>query len=380
MAITRKRTLASLRMLLSSGIDLMTQMPVLSEEIKRLLPSFSLSMIRVDERGAPHEHYSEYFDEASHQLFSSAGHEFAASHEDPAAFGYLLRHPKPYGTLIDLPPGYLEGATYQHLFKRNGIHHVMDLALRDSGGPLGILGIFREKKAPPFTRADVVTVSQIYGHLVHACAARPTTGAFDETEGALVVTTRQGQVRWLSPLAKRWLEDASGGVERARLMEADMLPEACRRLCRLLEQNQAGPSSRRREQGSTPATMTLPVAGGRLRLRAYDLFPGRVQEGEALVGIQLHLELHRGLRLMKALSTFDLPPQLRQVAWGLWNGLAASEIASTLGVTASTMKSYRKELYARLEVDSHDALLRLLDERAQTATLDLSRHRPRLSA
>lgn len=380
MAMTRNRTLASLRMLLSSGIDLMIQMPVVSEEIKRLLPSFSLSMIRVDERGAPQEHYSEYFDEASHQLFASAGHEFAASDHDPAAFGYLLRHPKSYGTLIDLPPGYLEGATYQHLFRRNGIHHVMDLALRDSGGPLGILGIFREKKAPRFTRSDIVTVSQIYGHLVHACAARQTTGAFDETDGALVVSTRQGQVRWLSPLAKHWLEDASAGVERAKLMKDGMLPAACRRLCRLLDQNQAGPSSRRSEQGSAPATMTMPVAGGRLRLRAYDLSPVRLQEGEALVGIQLHLELHRGLRLMKALSSLDLPPQMRHVAWGLWNGLAASEIASTLGVTASTMKSYRKELYARLEVDSLDALVRLLDERVKTATLDLSRHRPRQAA
>jgi hypothetical protein len=43
------------------------------------------------------------------------------------------------------------------------------------------------------------------------------------------------------------------------------------------------------------------------------------------------------------------------------------------------MKSYRKELYARLEVHSVDELRGLLDAQARAVTLDLARHQPRPS-
>jgi DNA-binding CsgD family transcriptional regulator len=370
--VAARRDLACLTQLLTSGIDLMTQMPLTAELLRRVVPAFSLSMIRVDESCAPAEHYSEYFDEFSHRLFDGEGHRFAANPDDPAAFGALLRNPRPIGSLIDTTPEFVAGATYQHLFKRNGIHHVLDVAIREGRTPLGILGIFREARAPAFTRADLVPVAALYPALVHAFRAEPLPAEFDETESALIVARVDGSIEWASPAARRWLDDTALGRARARLGARDGLPGACAALCRRLVAIQAGSVA----EPEVPTT-TLPVPGGRLRLRAYGLAPAAGEPLDARCGIQLSLEMHRGLRVLRALEHADLTPQQRRIAFAYFQGRSTEEIGGLLGVRASSLKTYRKELYGRLNVGSHAELVAALHAQARAVSLDLGRHRPR---
>lgn len=356
-----RHEIGHLRQLLTSGVDLMTQMPVTAEWLRRLVPAFSLSMIRVDERCAPAQHYSEYFDAASHDLFMAHGHEFAGSPDDPAAFATLLHNPSPIGSLIHTAPEFVAGATYQHLFKRNGIHHVLDIAIRNEGEPLGILGIFREQGALPFTRADLVPMLELYPYLVHVFRAEPVPADFDEVDSALIVTSAAGAVSWASPGARRWLDDRALGVAAA-----------CDALCRRLAALQAG-----RGDDEGPPTLALPVPGGRLRLRAYGLAP---EAGAVLsdhCGIQLSLEMHRGLQALRALELLPLTPQQRRVAFAYFQGLEAPQVCARLGVSASSLKTYRRELYARLEVSSRTGLVELLNRHARATSVDLTRHLPR---
>lgn len=353
-------------MLLHSGIDVMTQMPVASELLHRLVPSFSLSMIRVDAACAPQEHYSEYFDDFSHRLFAESGHLFAAQKDDPAAFGNLLRGRKPYGNLIDGAPEFLSGATYEHLFSRNGIHHVLDVAVRDASGPLAILGIFREMNAKAFTRSEVFAVSEFYDALVHAFRAEPVPASFDETDSAMILTNADGVIEWATPNARVWLEDASGGLERARLMDKNVLPEACRSLAQRL-------------RGGESPTLCLPIAGGRLRLRAYGMTPFSSNDLSTRIAIQLRLEMHRSLKVYLALEKSALTPQQRRIALAHFEGRSTREISEALGITPSTLKSYHKDLYARLGVRSSAELVRALEAMADGVTFDLERHLPRTS-
>ena len=374
--MSRTRDIALLQLHLTSGIDVMAQMPVVSELLKRLVPSFSLSMIRVDERCAPREHYSEYFDEFSHQLFTSAGDQFALRTTDPAAFGNLLRNRRPVGTLVDTKPEYLAGATYQHLFKRNGIHHTLDVAMRDGTGPIGILGVFREERAPHFGRSEVALANQLYEHLVHACAQRGGGTLFDEIGTGLVVVDLQGKIQWASSEARRWLEAAAVGDDRAPLVDRALLPQACRDLGRIFVRSRST-FSRVIDRDRVP-TMTLPVPGGRLRLRAYGL--ESTGEGEsAYVGIQIGLEMDRTLRVLRALDRTSLTPQQCRIALAHWRRQSTSEIRALAGVSASTLKSYHKDLYGRLGVTSSTELVSLLDTQASAVTFDLRRHRPRAS-
>lgn len=366
---SRARSLATLRLLLTSGVDVMSQMPVTSEHLKRVFPSFSLSMIRVDGRCAPQQHYSEFFDDFSHHLFATSGHLFAGNADDPAAFGTLLRNREPVGTLVDNRPAYLSGATYQHLFKRNGIHHCLDLAVREADRPLGILGVFREATARPFTRADVDTARQLYPWLVHALAHPADGDAWVETRSAMLVATREGKLLWASEAARRWLEDGTGGPERSRVREGGLLPEACRRVCQQLGRARAG-----RPADEVPS-QCIPVPGGRLRLRAYAMHAAG--GADAHVGVHLSLELSQPLRVLSALAASDLSPQLQRCAWRTWQGVDAKALASELQVGFETLKSYRKELYARLDVTSAEALRARLEAQAEAVTFDLARHRPR---
>lgn len=376
--MSRSRDLAFLRLLFTSGIDLLTLMPVASECIKRLIPSFSLSLIRVDHTCAPHHHYSEYFDEFSHQQFALGGHHFTSQGEDPASFGTLLRNPVPYGNLVAPPPSYVKGTIYEHFFKRNGIHHVLDVALRDASGPLAILGIFREEKAPPFSRGEVALVHELYPLLVHACAAKPMPSRFDEADSAMLVVSKSGVILWSSPQARAWLEDASVGAERAALLERRLLPAACRSLVRALEAHQSSVSRRQHRLREAP-TLTMRVPGGRIRLRAYALSP-QVDGAEDQIGIQLTLEMDRGLRVLRVLQACDVTPQQRRLAFGLWSGKRPTELCTEMGLTASSLKSYQKDLYARLAVSSAAELVARLDGRAAEVSFDLHRHLPRTTA
>lgn len=356
----------------------MTLMPLASETLKRLVPSFSLSMIRVDESCAPQHHYSEYFDEVSHQTMASGGHHFTAHRDDPASFGTLLRRPIPYGNLVNPPPSYYSGVIYEHFFKRNGIHHVLDVALRDASGPLGILGIFREQHAPAFTRSDVALVHELYPLLVHACVAKPAQGQFDEVHTAMIVASEQGAILFASEQARRWLEDACGSSERAALMERGMLPAACRALWKSLAEHQSGRLRRGARLRRVP-TLALPVPGGRLRLRAYPMEPNATEQ-LGTIGVHLTLEVSRELRVLRVLEAAALSPQLRRVALGLWNGKQPGELCVELGVSANTFKSYRKELYARLAVNSVIELVEHLNARAAEVSFDLRRHFPQPDA
>lgn len=360
-----------MRLHLTSGVDVMTSMPVVSELLKQLIPCFSLSMIRVDERCAPREHYSEYFDEESHRLFASDGSHFSARSTDPAAFGNLLRNRQAVGTLVDTSPEYVAGATYQYLFKRNGIHHCLDIAMRDGTGPIGILGLFREEHAPKFTRSEVAVANEIYRHVVHACAQRALPGVYDEIDTGLVVVDLRGRIAWASPEGRRWLEEAAVASDRAPLVEAGVVPAACRSLVRDFVRSRTT-STRSTGAGRVP-TMTLPIAGGRIRLRAYGLeADGHI----GYVGIQVALEMDQTLRVMRALERAGLTPQQIRIALAQWQGRTTQEIRTLVGVTASTLKSYQKDMYGRLAVTSSSELQQLLDEQARAVSLDRLRHRP----
>ncbi len=374
--MSRTKDFAFLRLLFTSGIDLVSLMPVASECLKRLIPSFSLSMIRVDARCAPHHHYSEYFDEFSHRLLDARGHHFALQTSDPAAFSNLMRNRVPYGALVQQPPGFLQGAFYKNVFERNGMFHVLDVALRDANGPLGILGIFREKRSPPFTRSEVAIVHELYPLLVHASVAKPLPSRYDEVESAMLVVSPEGRIVWASQPARQWLEGATAHAgERASLVNRHMLPEACQRLCRSLGSHQSG----KRHDGTMRdvPSVTLPLPGGRLRLRAYSLAPQLGNHGEAQVGVQLTLEMHRGLRMLRALEGCPITPQQRRLAIGLWQGKQPQEISAELGLSANSLKSYQKDLYARLEVSSARDLVALLERQADAVRFNLYRHLPR---
>jgi hypothetical protein len=188
----------------------------------------------------------------------------------------------------------------------------------------------------------------------------------------MLVATPSGRIEFASLVARDWLQDAFSGPQRGRLLEGGVLPDAIRRLCE--QASQVRRSDVGRTRSVRPPTLTLPVTGGRLRLRAYPLQDG---PGVERFGVQLSLEVDRTVRLLKAFETTTLPPQLRRLALALWKGLEPKAICASFNITPATFKSYRKDLYARLSVGSQEALRARLTEWATSATLNLSRHLPR---
>lgn len=95
------------------------------------------------------------------------------------------------------------------------------------------------------------------------------------------------------------------------------------------------------------------------------------------MGIQIGLEMDRTLRVLRALDQTSLTPQQCRIALAHWRRCSMSEIRAIAGVSASTLKSYHKDLYGRLGVRSSAELVELLDMQASAVSFDLRRHRPR---
>lgn len=371
--MTRARDLARVRFLCSSAVDLMTQMPLLADALRSLVPSFSLSMIRVDDRCVPTEHYSEHFDEVSHQLFAASSAHFASRSADPAAFANLMTNADPVGALVHAPPGYVEGVIYQHLFARNGIHHTLDVALKDGdGAPLAILGIFRERRTRAFDADDVARIRSVYPHLVHACRAPTAESVFDEAGSSLLVVDAQGRVQWASVEARAQLAEAVFGAERTHLVKDGVVPSACRVLVAALARAR---SRRASDADARVPALTLRVAGGRLRLRAYALEPGPLAS-TTYVGVQITREVDRRLQILAAIDAARLTPQQSRIAWAIVRGLSGEQIASELELGRTTLKSYQKDLYRRLDVDNGRGVVARLEALGARAAPDLTRHRP----
>lgn len=370
--MSRARDLARVKFLCTTGVPLFEQIPLLADAIRASVRAFALSFIRVDERCAPTEHYSEYFDEASHRLFATSRDQFATRSADPAAFANLLAAHDPVGRLVDFPPGYTDGAVYQYFFSPNGIHHTLDVALRDDTGPLAILGIFRERKTRAFRGDDVEAMRSVYDHLVHACHAAGTSHGFDETNSAMLVVDRHGKLVFASADARARLAEVVFGSERARVVRDGVVPDACRALVASLSRHRRPVHERDLDR---PPEVALPIPGGRLRLRAYALADG-AGAPSGFVGIQLAVEMSRSARRLRVLGDASLSPQLERIAWGLVEGRSNATIATELGIGATTLKSYQRELYRRFDVDSGRALAEVVSVRADALRLDLRRHHP----
>lgn len=370
--MSRARDVARVKFLCTTGVPLFEQMPVLADALRRCVRAFSLSFIRVDERCAPTEHYSEYFDEASHRLFATSREAFATRSADPAAFANLLAGLDPVGRLVDFPPGFTDGPVYQYFFSPNGIHHTLDVALRDESGPLAVLGLFRERRAPGFRAADVEAMRALYDHLVHACHASGPSAGFDETSSSMIVVDRLGSLVFASEDARARLAEVVFGSERDRVVGDGVVPDACRSLVASVSRHRR-PS--RASDLAAPPELALPIPGGRLRLRAYALST-EVGEPSGLVGIQLSVEMSRSARHLRVLGDAGLPPQLDRIAWGLVLGRSNAAIAADLEIGATTLKSYQRDLYRRLDVDSGRALAERVISAGKSLHLDFRRHRP----
>lgn len=247
-------------------------------------------------------------------------------------------------------PGFHQSDFYQEVIRPLGVQHVTRLAIRQGEAPvaatwLGRQGGFRSGELDQFMRL-VPLLTHLLGAPGEVCV-----GQGDAESQQMLITDEAGHIHFASASALFLLCRASGrGAWAATLNNPplDLFRPLIQDLARRVARLESGRSAR------APA-QALHRADGTYWLRGYRLT--EMHGGRRLIAIQLEYQLPLLVRLYRAGRLQTLAPREQQLVPLALVGMAAPELARTLGLRRHTVNAYLRNLYLRLGISRREELL-----------------------
>lgn len=379
--MTNHQTWQHIRLICSSGLPPLTVMPILSSALHKILPCLSFSYILTDHQARPLSYYAENFNDSTHKIFSQRGGILTSHCDDPASFNTLFQMPADYGNLLNPPAQFYQSSTYITLFAPNGLHNVIDMTIKHNNKPLALIGIFREKAAQKyyqksgFNNKEIALLPLLYSHIKHLSLSKSSIethtallqsvhskalgiGVDNESSNRLdidslsatITVNTSGDIVFASNEAIDLLKQGLSVKHRYLLDYKNNLQPMVKFLCQSLECKQACSSK-------LPPVYYLPVPNGILIIRAYRMNALTDSSGTPpYYSIHLQMQQPTRLKILYQLKKYQLSPKAMSVGWLIATGLNNTEICQQLGIQPSTLRSYLKNLYTLLDVNSHHQL------------------------
>jgi DNA-binding CsgD family transcriptional regulator len=336
-------------------------MPALLKQVRELVPSDSAGFFWVNAAGDMTQLYAErVLPQAASQLFFERYHDGA---EHTFKQDLKRRASEPSAVSAFTPDAKTQaGDYYNTILRALDAHYILRGVVRDGGGALGQISLYRSKTGKGFNASERERLSDIVHYLAHALA-RPTAaaGEFTETDDeGVVLVDAQGVVQHAAGQSRRLLLMAANPQGGATASPTAPIVQAVMGdlVARLR-------GARTRDEHTAPPRLTVANAWGRFTLRAYHLSDG-IDAGNAgdaasaPIAVQIRRQEPMVLRLAHGLRHLDLPPQLLQVALLLAQGHTNAEIASHMGVSENTVRWHVKQLFTKLQThDRAEAIVRL---------------------
>ena len=229
------------------------------------------------------------------------------------------------------------------------------LAVRDRGRPLFGVVISRGVGDAEFAASDLDLLVALEPYLAHAYVSSPSVAPLVESDAeedqGLVITDREGRMRYLSPQARVLLfyathdEVAPGKLRADRKVE---LPPPVVRLACMMAQVFEGKAP------PAPPVHCHENGWGQFVFRAHWL------EGEGaeppLVGIRISRREPLPVRLLRRIDRLPLSERQVEVSLHLAAGLTYAAIAERMGVSRPTAIYHAQEVFNKLNVVSRAEL------------------------
>lgn len=251
-------------------------------------------------------------------------------------------------------------AYYNEILRHLDAHHVMYAVIRDQGHALGQLSLYRPRSASAFTAEERNAIKDISHYVAHA-VNRPkelvTKVEFvdADAEGLVVVDFQgliiEGAARSLNLLSMALKREFNPAMPP--LVTGDSVPPVVQQLLMLLQRAILG------EPGAAPRTV-IDGPWGRFLLSVYALDD---DSWSPVSRAAMHIRRQQPmiLKFAEAIGTFDISPQLREVAMLLAQGRSNQQISTALNVSANTVSYHIKQLFVRLDAhDRADAVAKML--------------------
>lgn len=260
--------------------------------------------------------------------------------------------------------GFEHSSTYAAVFKPYGYKWMLDGVVRDGQRPYGCFALIRRDTDPDFTPDEEALLAHALPYVAHAMKVEATRPSRFVSSGrsALVVCRDDGQVLEWSARAHELavyallgdlnLDARVGRVDTLRADFTDLQPA----LAALV--GELGARLRQHDSHDMPALVRR-NDWGEFVFRAYPLEAAR-GERAGRIGVLIEQCVPIEAHLLARVNDTGLSNRQKEVALLSARGLPNAQIARQLNLTPQTVKDYFKEIYARLQINSHQELLQRL--------------------
>jgi DNA-binding CsgD family transcriptional regulator len=349
--------LAAIRQTCCAGISSRMLVPLVAAQLRVLIPAACCQFTWSTESGRIANFWSDTF--MPRRTAWIILHHKRYEADAGISFRDLVLFGRPTGNLrVWWERGFERSPTYAAVFEPYGFKWFLDGVVREGHRPYGCIALIRRREAQDFSAAEEELVARVLPYLAHAMrieGSRPSR--FVRTgRSALVVCDDRGEVIEWSPSAHRLAVFAlvdEINLE-ARVDSGDF--DEARRVLR-------GIALELRERLDGGALDELPSlvrcnGWGDFRLHGYRLQAADGATGR--IGILIEQLVPIESQLLERVNATALTTRQKEVALLSARGLPNADIARELRISPHTLKDYLKDIYVRLDVNSHQQLVRRL--------------------
>ena len=238
------------------------------------------------------------------------------------------------------------------------IDDTVGLIVREPGRVFGSLQLIRTGEPPLFTPREGRLLQAVSGFIAHAMTSSPVADAacVESEDRALFVASHDGTVHHAGAQARQLLLMALLPRISATTKWhafAGPPPELVQ-LCRALSATASGAIDQ------PPPVLRRRNAWGEFVLRAYWLGPTDGETPTPHIGISIERRVPRALALWRCVEALPLTAREKQYCLLAARDPARDDIADAMGLSANTVTTFRRSVYAKLGVHSRAGLMATL--------------------
>jgi len=348
--------LSKIRQICCAGLPSRSFMPMVIAQLREVVPAACCQFTWSSETGRLANFWSDNFmpRRTAWIILNHKRYEADAG----VSFRDLVMFGRPTGNLrVWWARGFESTATYAAVFEPYGFKWFLDGIVRDAMRPYGCIAMIRRRDEPDFSAAEEALLGRVLPYVAHAMRvdrAKPSRFVRAAGRSAMIVCNPQGAVLEWSDQAHQlavyaMVDGINLDAEVAHNDFSEMqsaLRDIALLLCRRIDA--AVP-------GSELPALVRSNGWGEFVFRGYRLSGsgGACDRIGILIEQLVPFEAH----LLQRVNATELTMRQKEIALLSVKGTPNADLARQLNITPNTLKDYFKDIYARLEINSHQQLV-----------------------
>jgi DNA-binding CsgD family transcriptional regulator len=365
--VKHARDIAHIRQLCCLGVGGEIIMPVLSQALRKVIPSSTYAFFWADESGNVTKAYQEPFTPEIIELFFAEFYNKRELDAWPVVQKYMREGADTGWNLANVDKKrFYRSDFYNVCLRPRNSYDPVYARIREGGRLVGAVVLSRGSKDEPFLQSDLDLLAQLAPYISHALRRRDEVNPdfVDSGEGGLIILNRESKILYMSNRARQLLYFATHpqvSPKSPSQSKSVIVPSAVQQLVCNLADTFNG-------QAAPPPVLHHQNQWGKFVFCAYWLEQDRSNVSSdtlnqnppetALIGVTIQYQEPLSLKLMRAMQALPLSPREKEICLLIAEGSSHPAIAKRLGVRITTVKTLVQSVYEKLGVRGHEKLIK----------------------